>query len=47
MAFTIEQKPSLLSAANSPLVYVLKESTSGTYNGPKFRYILKKFFIYL
>jgi hypothetical protein len=41
MAFTIEQKPSLLSAANSPLVYVLKESTPGTYNGYKFRYVLK------
>jgi len=41
MAFTIEQKPSLLSAANSPLVYVIKESSSGTYNAPKFRYILK------
>jgi hypothetical protein len=41
MAFTIEQKPSLLSAANTPLVYVLKESSSGTYNGDKFRYVLK------
>ena len=41
MATTIEQKPNLLSAVNTPMIYILKESASGTYNGFKFRYVLK------
>ena len=41
MATTIEQKPNLLSAVNTPLIYMLKESSSAIYNGFKFRYVLK------
>jgi len=41
MATTITQKPNLLSAVNTPMIYILKESVSGTYNGFKFRYVLK------
>ena len=41
MATTITQKPNLLSAVNTPMIYILKESASGTYNGFKFRYVLK------
>lgn len=41
MATTIEQKPNLLSAVNTPLIYMLKESVPATYNGFKFRYVLK------
>jgi len=41
MATTIEQKPGEISPAYTPLVYVLEESASGTYNGFKFRYVLK------
>tara|TARA_R100000664_G_scaffold6054_1_gene10988 strand:+ start:1846 stop:3276 length:1431 start_codon:yes stop_codon:yes gene_type:complete len=39
MAYTIEQKPNQLAAANSPMVFVLKESSSVIYNADKFRYI--------
>ena len=39
MAYTIEQKPNKLTAANSPMVFVLKESDSAIYNADKFRYI--------
>tara|TARA_R100001015_G_C4613840_1_gene169587 strand:- start:192 stop:1631 length:1440 start_codon:yes stop_codon:yes gene_type:complete len=41
MATTITQKPNLLSAVNTPLIYILTESSSSTYNGFKFRYVLK------
>lgn len=41
MATTITQKPNLLSAVNTPLIYILKESSSAVYNGFKFRYVLK------
>jgi hypothetical protein len=41
MATTITQKPNLLSPANTPLVYIFTESSSGTYDGYKFRYVLK------
>ena len=41
MATTITQKPNLLSAVNTPMIYILKESASGTYDGYKFRYVLK------
>ena len=40
MDTTITQKPSEISPAYTPLVYVLEESASGTYNGFKFRYVL-------
>ena len=36
MAYTIEQKPNKLTAANSPMVFVLKESSSAIYNADKF-----------
>ena len=39
MAYTIEQKPNQLAGANSPMVFVLKESDSAIYNAAKFRYI--------
>jgi hypothetical protein len=39
MAYTIEQKPNQLAGANSPMVFVLKESDSAIYNANKFRYI--------
>ena len=39
MAYTIEQKPNQLAGANSPMVFVLKESDSAIYNATKFRYI--------
>ena len=39
MAYTIEQKPNQLAGANSPMVFVLKESDSAIYNADKFRYI--------
>ena len=41
MATTITQKPNLLSAVNTPLIYILTEDTPATYNGFKFRYVLK------
>ena len=41
MATTITQKPNLLSAVNTPLIYILTESSSTVYNGFKFRYVLK------
>jgi hypothetical protein len=41
MATTITQKPNLLSAVNTPMIYILKESSSTIYNGFKFRYVLK------
>ena len=43
MATTITQKPNKLAAANSPMVFVLSESSSGTYDGFKFRYIVQVF----
>jgi len=39
MAYTIEQKPNLLAGANSPMVFILKESSALIYNAAKFRYI--------
>ena len=39
MAYTIEQKTNQLAGANSPMVFVLKESSSAIYNADKFRYI--------
>ena len=39
MAYTIEQKPNQLAGANSPMVFVLKESDSAIFNADKFRYI--------
>ena len=41
MATSITQKPNQLAASNSPMVFVVSESASGTYGGFKFRYILK------
>ncbi len=41
MATTITQKPNLLSASNTPLVYILTEGDAAIYNAPKFRYILE------
>ena len=41
MATTITQKPNLLSAVNTPLIYILTEDNPDTYNGFKFRYVLK------
>ena len=41
MATTINQKPNLLSAVNTPLIYILKESSSAIYNAPKFKYVIK------
>ena len=41
MATTITQKPNLLSAANTPLIYILTEGDAAVYNAPKFRYILE------
>ena len=38
---SIEQKPNLLSAVNTPLIYVLKDSDAANYNANKFRYDLK------
>ena len=43
MATTITQKPNKLAAAYSPMVFVLSESSSGTYDGFKFRYIIQVF----
>ena len=39
MAYTIEQKPNQLAGANSPMVYVLKESDGAITGASKFRYI--------
>ena len=39
MAYSIQQKPNQLAAANSPMVFILKETTSSIYNAAKFRYI--------
>jgi len=39
MAYYISQKPNQLAAANSPMVFLLKETTPATYNAAKFRYI--------
>jgi hypothetical protein len=41
MALTVTQKPNAVMCANSPCVFVLSESASGTYNGYKFKYLLK------
>jgi hypothetical protein len=41
MATTITQKPNLLSAVNTPLIYILTEDDPDTYNSLKFRYVLK------
>ena len=38
MAVTITQKPNKLAAANSPMIFILSESSSAIYNGFKFRY---------
>jgi len=43
MATTITQKPNKLAASYSPMVFVLSESSSGTYDGFKFRYIVQVF----
>ena len=43
MAYTIEQKPSIVSAANSPMVFVLKDDDAANYNATKFRYIAQVF----
>ena len=39
MAYTIEQKPNQLAGANSPMVFVLKESDGAITGSAKFRYI--------
>ena len=39
MAYSIPQKPNQLAAANSPMVFILKENSSTIYNAAKFRYI--------
>ena len=41
MAYTIEQKPNKLAGANSPMVFVLKDTTN--YSATKFRYIAQVF----
>ncbi len=43
MAYSIAQEPNQLAAANSPMVFVLKESSSVIYNADKFRYIAQIF----
>ena len=43
MAYTIEQKPSQVTAANSPMVFVLKDDNPANYNATKFRYIAQVF----
>jgi len=43
MAYSIAQEPNQLAAANSPMVFILKESSSAIYNGFKFRYIAQVF----
>tara|TARA_R110002074_G_scaffold68162_2_gene159906 strand:- start:7629 stop:9041 length:1413 start_codon:yes stop_codon:yes gene_type:complete len=39
MAYSISQKPHLLAASNSPMIFILKETSSVIYNAAKFRYI--------
>ena len=39
MAYSIAQEPNQLAAANSPMVFVLKEDSSAIFNADKFRYI--------
>jgi hypothetical protein len=39
MAYSITQKPNQLAAANSPMVFILKETTGSIINAAKFRYI--------
>ena len=39
MAYTIEQRTNQLAAANSPMVFVLKEDSIPIYTADKFRYI--------
>tara|TARA_R100000773_G_C4219938_1_gene118570 strand:- start:1309 stop:2727 length:1419 start_codon:yes stop_codon:yes gene_type:complete len=41
MATTITQKPNILSAVNTPLIYILTEDTASNYNAPKFKYVIK------
>lgn len=41
MAYTIEQKPNQLAAANSPMIFVLKDTTN--FGATKFRYIAQVF----
>jgi len=41
MAYTIEQKPNQLAAANSPMIFVLKDTTN--FAATKFRYIAQVF----
>ena len=43
MAVTITQKPNQVTAANSPMAFVLSESSGVIYDGYKFRYILQVF----
>jgi hypothetical protein len=43
MAYSIAQEPNQLAAANSPMVFILKETTSSIINGFKFRYIAQIF----
>ena len=37
MAYTIEQEPNQLAGANSPMVFVLQETTGAIINAAKFR----------
>ena len=43
MAYSITQEPNQLAAANSPMVFVLRETSSAIYNADKFRYIAQIF----
>ena len=43
MAYTIEQEPNQLAGANSPMVFVLQETTGAIINAAKFRYIAQIF----
>tara|TARA_R100000329_G_scaffold124669_1_gene103192 strand:- start:2936 stop:4417 length:1482 start_codon:yes stop_codon:yes gene_type:complete len=43
MATNIIQKPNKLAAAYSPMIFVISETSSGIYNGFKFRYIVQVF----
>ena len=43
MAYTIEQEPNQLAGANSPMVFVLQETTGAIINADKFRYIAQIF----
>jgi hypothetical protein len=43
MAYTIAQEPNQLAGANSPMVFILKETTGAIINADKFRYIAQIF----